>query len=399
MASLKQRGGTYYAQFYDKDGKQCRIATGIKVIPDSGSTPARNKKLAQEIAVILERKAKGLMTGEAAKAYLIAAAKVDSSAVLTVQAYMTSYRPSGKEQNQANAKRAVKLFLDFLTESKLDGIALDEVKRKTCEAFLGAMLQHVTVGTVGNYRAHLTKAFNRAVQSELITRNPFEGILMPEIVNQYAPERKGKDKTERAPFTAEELRRILTEFPQPYNDLAAVSLFTGGQRIGDCIALTWAQVGFQQGLIHFNTQKTAKRLTLPLLPELRRRLEARRDKAADKGSPLVFPELERMAARCKGAISTRFTCLLRDFGILEEAPAEDKQGNRRAVAKKSFHSLRHASVTLMREGGVPADVSRAVVGHESEAVERAYFTASTDARKNALSVIAEAVKTPPPPEA
>ena len=45
----------------------------------------------------------------------------------------------------------------------------------------------------------------------------------------------------------------------------------------------------------------------------------------------------------------------------------------------------------MRAGGVPADVSRAVVGHDSEAIERVYFTAPAEAKYNALAVLENSV--------
>ncbi len=65
MASLKQRGGKYYAQFYDKDGKQCRVSTGIDVTPKDGSKPAINRRRAQHAADIIERRAKGETSGKA----------------------------------------------------------------------------------------------------------------------------------------------------------------------------------------------------------------------------------------------------------------------------------------------------------------------------------------------
>ncbi len=304
MASLKLRGGKYYAQFYDKDGKQCRVSTGIDVTPKDGSKPAINRRRAQHAADIIERRAKGETSGADAAAALHAlASMVADTPSLTVREYLERYEPSGGESNRNNARRAVRLFLDFLTARNMDSIALADVKPKTCAEFLGEMLQSVASGTVGVYRNHLTAAFNRAAREELLTRNAFALVRMDEVMTQYAPDMKGRDKTERDPFTPAEMQKILFEFPQPWCDLAAVSFFTGGQRIGDCCTLTWGQVDFESGLVHICTQKTAKKLAQPLDPELRRRLEAIRAQMADKTEPHVFPTLARQFARSKGTVS------------------------------------------------------------------------------------------------
>ncbi len=389
MASLKARNGKWYAQFYDSALKQCRVSTGLDVSPAPGKgTAAGNRKAAQKIADTLEAKAKGLIPGEVAKAYLRAASMVDDSAALSVGDYLRSYRPSGKEQSQSNARRAIALFLDYLAAHNLDTTPLDKVKAGICADFLGSMLQEVATGTVRNHKHQLSAAFNRAVADELIQSNPFSLLRMDSIVNQYAPELKGTDKTQRKPFTADEMRRLLFEFPQPWRDVVAVSFYTGGQRIGDCIKLTWQQVDFERGLIHFVTQKTGKAITHPLREELRRRLEARRAASTDATQEHVFPLLASRHAKAPSQLSTEFTALLAAHGILDEAAPAEMAGKRKRLSAKSFHSIRHTVVSMLRGSNeVSADVCRAVVGHDSEEIERAYFSAPAAAVSKAFDVL------------
>ncbi len=393
MAGIFKRGNKWWAMWYEGSEKR-RKATGIDVHPKTGKAAA-NKAAAMQIAEAYERAGKGQASAEAIATALYAAADaIGKRDLVTAREFLTSYRPAGLPQSQANAYRAVNLFLDFLTARKLDVFALADIKRKHCEEFLGERLQEVAEGTVKSCRAKLTAAFNKAIKDELITTNPFSLVSMPDVVNRYSPETKGKDKTERELFTPAELQTILFLLPRPYCDLAAVSYYTAGQRLNDCVNLTWEQVDFEGGFIRFCTQKTAKRLALPLMPELRRRLEARRKLTTDKGNPYVFPELAMQAARSRGVISVQFGMLLKSYGIVQEQPAVAKKGKRRNVATKSFHSIRHTVVSFMRAGGVPADVSRSVVGHDSEAVERIYFKATADSQMNALSVLADAIQPP-----
>ncbi len=393
MAGLIKKGNKWHA-FYRINGRARRPSTGFDVIPKDGMKPAQSRKLAEQAADILEQQEKKLITGNAAATALRALADmVDDAPILTAREYLTAYRPDGKVQNQANARRAVKLLLDFLTARKLDMLPLSEVKRKHCEDFLGELLQEVAVGTVRTHKAHVTAAFNRAIQAEMIRVNHFSAIKMQDIENRYSPETKGKDKTEKENFTEEEVQTILYSFPQPWSDLAAVGYFTGGQRIGDCYSLTWEQVDFERGLIRIKTQKTARNQVCPLLPELRRRLEARRTLTTDKEEPYVFPELVRIAERSKGRVSTDFTSLLRLHGILpEKYDQPKKKGRRKNVSPKSFHSLRHTTASFMQERGVSQAVSMDVVGHDSVAVHEAYTSTSLAARAEALSKLADAVR-------
>ncbi len=395
MASVieRPRCSNWVAQWY-KDGKIRRRTTGIAIRPKDGKA-AVNKREAEKIADAFERADKGQASAEAIATALHAAADaISRKELLTAREFLTSYRPAGLPQSQSNAYRAVNLFLDFLTARKLDTFALVDIKRKHCEEFLGERLQEVAEGTVKSLRAKLTAAFNKAIKDELITTNPFSLVSMPDVVNRYSPETKGRDKTEREIFTAEELQTILFRFPQPYCDLAAVSYYTAGQRLSDCVHLMWEQVDLQNDTIQFCTQKTAKKITLPLMPELRRRLEERRKLTTDKGNPYVFPELVMQAARSRGVISVQFGAQLKAAGIVKEQPAVAKKGKRRTVATKSFHSIRHTVVSLMRSGGISADVSRAVVGHDSEAVERIYFKATAESKVAALAVLNDAIQPP-----
>ncbi len=331
MAGIYKRGNKWGAIFY-VNGEKKRTSTGIEIIPSDGRTAIRNKKLAQQVADTMEMHAKKQASGATLAASLRALANtLEDTPSLTSREYLENYPPSGRDQNQLNSQRAIKLFLKYLRAHKLDSFALSDIKRKHCEEFLGERIQEVAEGTVRTYRSHLSAAFNRAVAEELINRNPFEHVNMGDVVNRYSAELKGRDKTERETFTVEEMRTILFDLPQPYRDLAAVSYYSGGQRIVDCITLTWDQVDFKNNLIHFCTEKTAKKLAHPLMPELRSRLLARKKLSTDPNERRVFPALDEARKRSSGLVSTQFTNLLRAYGIIKEKPAEVKKGRRRAV--------------------------------------------------------------------
>ncbi len=406
MASLQIRNGIFYAQYSDKNFKLHRKSTRIRVPANFTRKPGKNgrriptqaEKDAQSIAETWEKLAKGHVSNDNAQALLIAAAKMKAESSPIAKDWLTRYQPRGGEQNHSNSRRSISLFIEFLEKNDIPNIRLADITKQHSKQFLGEQLRDngLATGTVDSYRNHLSRAFKVAIEEEVLKGlNPFALVKMKDIRLEYIPERKGSDKLERRPFTADELKIILNDFPQPFRDLAAVSFFTGGQRIGDCIRLQWSQVDFKKGLVTFKTQKTGKLLVQPLTPSLRQRLEARQQRKASNASPYVFPDLMQQAERSKGIISTRFTALLYAYGIQHEETSFTNQGNKRKNRVLSFHCLRYSAVTALRVGGISADVSRAVVGHDSEAIERIYFNPDHENKRNALAVL-EAILQPLP---
>ena len=55
------------------------------------------------------------------------------------------------------------------------------------------------------------------------------------------------------------------------------------------------------------------------------------------------------------------------------------RGGKRADQELSFHSLRHTSVSLLKDAGVPDAVVMALVGHDSAAMSQHYTHVGRDA--------------------
>lgn len=63
--------------------------------------------------------------------------------------------------------------------------------------------------------------------------------------------------------------------------------------------------------------------------------------------------------------------------------------------KSSFHSFRHSVVTALRtNAAITADIARAIVGHDSEEIERQYCTACRADKMRGLDIIAQAITEP-----
>lgn len=344
----------------------------------------------------MERIAKGqtsyLQAADALRA--VAQASGMSAPMPTIREYLTTYQGMAGPKTESNRKRAFTRFLTYL--GKRADTRLDLLTKEDIRGFVRYALEQVAVGTVRLYLANVSAALNRAVEDDLLLRSPMPRIDLCKEAKIVNPE-LGCDKVKRLPFTREEMRILTTQFPAPWRDIVLVSWFTGGQRLGDCCCLRWDSIDFDAGVISFSTDKTGHEISNPIRPTLRNRLLEIRD-AQDGTQEYVFPNMARKYMNGGSVVSTEFTSLLKAWGILKtETEKKALKGARKNVSRKSFHSIRHTLVSAARSNAtLSADLVRAVVGHESEEVERSYFTASMEEKSRLLRDMEEYITTPAP---
>lgn len=377
MASVIKRGNKYYAAFR-LGGKQVRVATGIDVFPGGrvGKNPPREQKAkADLIAEELEKSARGgkvdvervkVLVGERRGRDLLGGRRCMPS----VEEYLEQWCFSREKRRTEKDRYVVRLFVESLGRDK--GMPLDMVTRGHVRHFVEGQLERVACGTVKLYVSVLRVALNHAVQADLIAVNPFAGIHVGM-----------EEKQERKAFSVAEVRRLLEVLPGEWPDMVRVCLYTGGQRLGDIARLTWSQIDIEGGLIAITTQKTKRRMNKPIIEPLRACLSRL---SACRVSEYVFPLAAMRYAQAGGKVSKlslEFTGLLKEYGFVDGGEVL-LRGDRRKLSELSFHSLRATAVTVLRNAGVPADLCRFIVGHDSEEIERVYFRPDGEAVKAAM---------------
>lgn len=376
MAWLKQRGNIWYAVWLEHGVKQVKTTK----IPVKGN---KERKFAQATAAAMEAASKGtLMLSSALDAVRMAAEAAGlGKSVPTIEEYFTGFEPSDNEHYCRNFKRSITIFLDSIGYERFN--RLNTLRTDTCRSFVQQQLKRVSYETVKAYCRHIKTALNAAVRSGLLERSPFAPVQLSKLAHPRTIR-----STKRKPFTPQELHRLINELPPPWNEMVLTSFLTGGQRLGDVACLRWDSVDFDNNCISFRTMKTGREITAPLLPELKTVLLAR----FTPGEEYVYPTMARRYNQSLGVLSKEFTLLLKTLGIINPDP-ESLSGDRHQMAEKSFHSIRHTVVSLLRSSNfVSADLAREIVGHASEAVERAYFTPSDDDKKAGLAYLSERVQ-------
>lgn len=394
MAGIIKRGNKWIAVVRSLDGKELRKTTGIDVVPKA-LLPGSNKRAiinqnearARLVAEEMEKEVRyGVFDLEKVKAIAgegAAALKAGRNG-MSAGKYLLGWL-EGRRSKRGAVERdgvAVRRFIDFLGDGR--NMTLAAVNKGMAKDFVERELGRVSVGTVIRYVSTLSGAFNTAVDRELVSRNPFRGV-MPSKADHQA------EKQLRGAFTMDEVKLILDRFPADWPDMVRVCLYTGGQRLGDIATLKWEQINLEGGLIAMTTEKTKRRMNKPIIAPLREVLERM---ASSRVNEFVFPLAAMKHAQSGGRsekLSTEFTSLLRRHGIVEDVPAKT-DGDRHALASKSFHSLRATAVTVLRLAGVPADLCRFIVGHDSEEIEREYFRPDSTDVHDAMSRIADGLK-------
>ena len=270
-----------------------------------------------------------------------------------------------KQISPQHAKNQRALLERYVLKDPIADKNLAELRRGDILDFRGRMLAKVSDSQANRVVGVLKTCIKEGVYREEIVKDPTLGVGNIHL-----------EARERGVFTADELRRLFpAEGLGPWGSLQAFACFlvaaTVGLRRGEILALRWRDLDFDKLQLHvrqawkddttLGPPKWGKvREELPL-PELTaRRLRELRGASLHVLPPsLVFHEADGSR---KPALWWReaFTAAM----VKVKIPA----GPRRLTA----HSFRHSLNTLLRDGGVPAEKIRAVMGWTNEKTQDGY---------------------------
>lgn len=390
MAGIYQRNGQWYA-VWNQAGKKHRKATGIPVHP-TDMTAKKAETLARQQADIMEQAAKGTAPADKLIEATRQAAELSGmgAPIPTVREYLTSIPPATSASSERNRQRSYTLFLDYLGAAADKRI--DLINYETCRAFIREQLKQVSQKTATQYRTYIAAAFSRAQDIDgFTTRNPMKPVSVPQEAASINPD-KGADKQKREPFTLEEIAHMIHNFPAPWCHIVAFSWYTGGLRLSDVCQMQWKNIDTTANVYKLTEQKTKHVRELPIIPEMQALLSQIRANQP-LHEPYIFPTLAHLyLSGAQANISTQFTTLLKGSGIIPLLPTTPSEGRRKNLSAKSFHSIRHTVVSALRNNPqFTADMVRDAVGHDSEEVERGYYTGTVTQKKTIYQTLADSI--------
>jgi integrase len=227
--------------------------------------------------------------------------------------------------------------------------------------------------TTNTKMKHLRIALKQAVLARRMDRNPAAEV----------PRLREAD-TVRREFRPAEIDLLLPTLTGEWRAIFLLGLYTG-QRLNDLAEIQWRNVDLVAKTIAFQARKTRTLVALPLVAACCEALTAL--PSADNPDAAVFPQVAALKATSR---SNAFRELLAAVGLALPVVREKQEGilRRRKTSELSFHSLRHTATSMLKAAGVSDAIARAIVGHESAAVSRAYTHLDMETMRKALEKMA-----------
>jgi integrase len=248
-----------------------------------------------------------------------------------------SYREGTKEIYE----RALYSFLDCVGNKKLSLLSIKDI-----DNYRQAKLQIILPTTMNIYLRTLKSAFNKAVQWEILQRNPIRNIkLCP--VPQQTPQF----------FNLDHFKKLLQTVKEPWlSNAIQLAVFTGMRR-SEITNLQWKHIDFSRELIYVESDanfqtKTGKRRILPMNSYVLKLLQAMFLKRT--GDYVIMLNGKKVRDIW---LSRRFKQYIKIVNV-------DKSLH--------FHILRHTFASWLVQAGVPIYEVQALMGHSTIRVTRAY---------------------------
>lgn len=366
MATVFWKGKQWIAQWYRPDGSRVKRGTKCEKKREAerlaAEMEAKDRKAetkhGRAFEEILSRIAadarSGKLSTDRSTDYLTELRRVADPdfKIVSLADYLTGWRESRKphvETSTADAHEYMQTRLEKHLGKNVMASPITELTREQVERALRKSKDSGLKGSSVNQELRiLRQALKQAHDDGLISKNPTSGI-------KPFPE---SDSVERAPFEAEEVRRMI-DHPKTTEEWQGMILFGAhtGLRLSDVAALGRHNIEGTDIVIRpKKTKRSKKTIRIPLTPPLLAWI-------GDKQGAF-FP---RAASVKVATLSTQFPRIMARAAVPADVTLPGG-----IAARRSFHSLRHSFTSWLAEADIHADVRQKLTGHSSAAVHAKY---------------------------
>jgi integrase len=348
MATVTKRNGKYRIRAsigYDMQGKQ--IIKSTTYTPPHGVALGKADKLAGEFAYDFEKRCRGLTE-----------LKENMRFSDLVEWYFENYAPN---ELKAITAYNYKKQLNYHVIPEFGNVKLKDFSSAKITAFFKKISTSISTATVKKIYTILQSVFRRALEHGYITNSPCKNVILP----------KDKRLKTKKPFLDEYQAKKLLEMTEEYsqvNTIIKVLLYTG-MRSGECLALRWQDIDFENNTIsigHTLTDVGGKHwLTPPKTANSNRYINMSNDLAN------IFIKHKEKQDEIKIFMGDEYKHPEMVF-LSENGNYVDRSGLnnkfRRLVKNTDFnfvtlHSLRHCNATLLINSGVDLKIVSEHLGH------------------------------------
>ncbi len=269
----------------------------------------------------------------------------------------------------------------------IGNMKLQSVRSEHVQKILNKMSSEgYSAGYMDRTRTVMNMIFNQAYMNGMIMVNPVSRTVLPKGVKKAGPRKRALTEQEQKAF----LEHI--EAARPFYAPIYYVGFSTGMRIGEITALEWDNIDFNKMEIHVEgtlvkvtgkayrksaPKTSSSRRTIPLLPEIAKRLKKHRAEQAkrrmvmgDKWEPVQGLEHLVFTMAFGTPVPTQTAERLIDEAVRNINAAEKQlaeKENRKPALMESFcpHAMRHTFATRALERGIPPKVVQSYLGHST----------------------------------
>lgn len=359
----KTRHGTYALHFTTPDGRRRRLSVGS------------DEWLAQRQAV---RFTDWLLDGKDPEREIEHSQRVAKQQAITVREFFPIFiERHGQMQSKSMQRRYGDFHSNFSRCPTLMDLAISRVTKGMIQEYMHLRMQkdHVKPATVNREFACIRGMLERAVEWDYLDRNPLAGM------------RKLKENGKRdVAITPAQLTALLQELTPEMAAIVQFAVYTGFRK-ENILALHTDEVTLFA--LPIDSNEPAGKVTM--------QIKGNRSETFPLSAKAVAILTQSLGDRKEGYFflnprtTDRFKTISYTFRKKVRAHGLTVLQNGEKVPLR-FHDLRHVFVTWLANSGVPRDVVRDLVGHQSETTTALYATVDRMRAGRVLSLIPDLQK-------
>ena len=295
-------------------------------------------------------------------------------------------RQQTAEGTLGNYKRNYERFLGWLNRNYPTCKTLSEITLKIAEEYAQDVEDMIISNSTYNYHIRgMATITNVLMHDAGISENVWERIP-----------RKPNDSIGKKAFTEEEVGRLLEAFDDEslklmYKEqmkiLFCIALFTG-MRLADCALLLWRDIDLKSGMISLMPVKTKgsrKRITAPLSPAFREKLQEAADSWGMDG--YVIPAVAERYQQNASGVSDDIQKVISFIGLETNIEPEVGLSRKRKAVQYGFHSFRHTFCSHSASNGMPVALLSEITGDSIATLQKYYVKIQHQALHKAATAI------------
>lgn len=220
---------------------------------------------------------------------------------------------------------------------------------------------------------------NVAIEDEIIYRNVFQGIRLPEDL----PEE------ERHPITDDQLNLIVKSWQSHRMGIPAMLMLYLGLRRGEVLALSWKDIDFENKVLNVSKQVIHDEKGQPFLapPKTKRSIRCIRipDFIMDilnsvptqerKTQPLLCPAMTSKGHMSQSAYKRAWDSYMHHLNLFAGGRSATRSKPKiEAMERFTAHQLRHTCATMLFEAGVDPKTAQKMLGHATLEITLKIYT-------------------------